>query len=413
VPRDGREKTIPLSSLKTTARGFPYYLISGTVLMFRRRLFETEQEVNMAVHYGEGQSDPRWTDSFLFSHRYCGSQVTGYLPTAEYERRVQGEENRLDLVDATAISGGALSPLADRNWLITFLMLAFNLRLGQWLPNPRANAPRGRPRFGTIFRSLLQPADQRPYCFVSDGGHCENMGLVQLLRRRCRLIIVSDAGCDPRHEFADLANALRVARIHGGVQLLVFDPDNSYQDVVRMSDLQLIGNKASGGDKDESAGGNVKAHYVLGRIKYPPRKRQFGDSLRNNGAPAEESEGLDGLLIYIKPSLTGDEDLDVLNYRAAHREFPHEPSNDQWFDDKQVEAYRRLGFHIAENMQQLLRPIIRTSLWEDPQWDNKGGNDLREQFEAGWKEARNPFESGLWMPDGRSELWSDVAMRKR
>jgi hypothetical protein len=263
--------------------------------------------------------------------------------------------------------------------------------------------PRGRPRFGVIFRSLFQPAEKRPYCFVSDGGHCENMGLVQLLRRRCRLIIVSDAACDPRHEFADLANALRVARMHGGVQVLALDPDRDCPDVVCLADLQLIGSKGSSTGQGDSKG-NVQSHFVLARIKYPPRTRQYGDSQQPNNETVEDPDGLDGLLIYFKPSLTGDEDLDVVQYRSANAEFPHEPSNDQFFDAKQVEAYRRLGYHIAEKVQRLLPPLAAhddEKLWNET-WDGKGGEFLRNAFEHGWWQASSPRTNVIWTPAARN-----------
>jgi len=70
-----------------------------------------------------------------------------------------------------------------------------------------------------------------------------------------------------------------------------------------------------------------KAHCVVGTVRY-----------------SDESEGT---LLYIKPTLTGDEPADVMEYHTAHPEFPHDPTTDQFFTESQFESYRQLGYHIA------------------------------------------------------------------
>jgi len=82
-----------------------------------------------------------------------------------------------------------------------------------------------------------------------------------------------------------------------------------------------------------------RAHFALGLIRY--------DRI-DHGATA-------GLLIYLKPSLTGNEPADVTEYANGHEEFPHEPTADQFFDESQFESYRALGFHVAEKV--FTRPI--------------------------------------------------------
>jgi hypothetical protein len=53
------------------------------------------------------------------------------------------------------------------------------------------------------------------------------------------------------------------------------------------------------------------------------------------------------VLIYIKASLSGDENDYVTAYKAAYPRFPHETTADQLFSEEQFEAYRALGEHIA------------------------------------------------------------------
>ena len=60
----------------------------------------------------------------------------------------------------------------------------------------------------------------------------------------------------------------------------------------------------------------------------------------------------DGILVYLKTSLTGDEPADVLNYHRQHAAFPHQTTANQWFTESQFESYRRLGQHVIEQIFQ-------------------------------------------------------------
>ena len=86
---------------------------------------------------------------------------------------------------------------------IALLMTLFNVRLGWWVGNPgpwgTKTYRRSSPRWSLI--RILQEAlgltiDRRSYVYLSDGGHFENLGLYEMVRRRCRIIVVSDAGQD-------------------------------------------------------------------------------------------------------------------------------------------------------------------------------------------------------------------------
>lgn len=143
---------------------------------------------------------------------------------------------------------------------------------------------------------------------VSDGGHIENLAAIELLRRRCKYIIIGDGESDPDHAFNGLATLLRTARIDLGVEIKI-DLDK----------LRL--------DSD----GYCKGHWALGRIVYPQEKEQ-------------------GYLLYLKSSLTGDEDELIRQYRRVNPAFPHESTADQFFSEGQFEAYRSLGQHIGEQV---------------------------------------------------------------
>jgi hypothetical protein len=148
-----------------------------------------------------------------------------------------------------------------------------------------------------------QTTDRNPYVYLSDGGHFENLGLYEMVRRRCRLIVVSDAGCDPTYRFDDLANAIRKVRLDFGVEI----------------DFP--------GGLDIAGPTVCRSRVAVGRIAYSTL----------------DSAATDGVLLYLKAALCGDEPVDVANYAAAHPLFPHQPTTNQWFEEAQFESYRRLG----------------------------------------------------------------------
>jgi hypothetical protein len=238
------------------------------------------------------------------------------LPTTKYAYPPKG----VYLGTAMAISGAAVSPLIGFHYSAGagFLLAVFNARLGQWLANPNSKSKRNRfgPAVGLWY--LLKEAfglmdDQAPYVYLSDGGHFENLGVYELVRRRCRTIIVGDASEDPDGKCEALANAIRKCRADFGVEI-DFDDDLSQLRPDPKSKLS-------------------RAHYAVGTITYPKR-----DATDNQ---------FEGKLVYLKASLTKHDPADVLAYASAHTEFPNESTADQWFDESQFESYRNLGYHVA------------------------------------------------------------------
>src|SRR5690606_21801399 len=147
----------------------------------------------------------------------------------------------------------------------------------------------------------------RSQIHLSDGGHFENLGLYELVRRHCRYIIVSDCGADQHHQFNDLANAVRRIREDFGVEIEL--------------DTQPI---KAGPD------GLSQQHLVVGSIHY-------------DGASGSDK----GTILYFKPTLVGEEPTDIHEYRAMNPAFPHESTGDQFYDEAQWESYRRLGEYSA------------------------------------------------------------------
>jgi hypothetical protein len=191
---------------------------------------------------------------------------------------------------------------------VTFLMTTFNLRLGLWLPHPTRARKRWFERLCVglpFYKELLgRSRALGPNVLLSDGGHFENLALYELVRRHCRFILVSDCGMDSSTAFDDFANAVRRVRDDFGVEIRIdLSPLRSEQDKPAR---QLV---------------------VAGDIEYP--------------------DGDTGVLLLIKPTLLGNEPADITQYKARNAAFPHESTGDQFYDEAQWEAYRRLGEHAA------------------------------------------------------------------
>jgi len=279
--------------------------------------------INAALNLSGGNElawQTRRAASFIFTPLHCGFTYRatstkneeqphdGYRPTEHYQSR-----HGSFLGSAMSISGAAISPLSGYHTsaALAALMTIFNVRLGQWLGNPADTEAwqHSSPRFGALylFKELSATADTRArFLYLSDGGHFENLGLYELVRRKCRMIVVSDAGCDPNYAFDDLANAQRKCSIDLGAEI-----DINIQDM-----------------RPEDGFKHTQAHHAIGSIHY--------------------ADGTTGTLLYLKASLTDGESPDILNYATNHPDFPHDTTADQSFDEDQFESYRKLGQHIGD-----------------------------------------------------------------
>jgi GNAT superfamily N-acetyltransferase len=287
--------------------------------------------INIALNLVKGDNlawQQRKAQSFTVSALHSGSWNLGYRRSEEYGAN-QYLDQAISLGTALAISGAAASPNMGyhSSSAVTFLLALFNIRLGWWLGNPGAAGTHTYRKSSPAVsvRPLLAEAfgltDARhPYVYLSDGGHFENLGLYEMVLRRCHCILVVDAGCDPRSTFEDLGNAIRKIRIDLGIDIEL--------------DLDLL--------KRKLGATTCSRHHTIGMIRY--------DKVDANATA--------GTLLYLKPSLTGNEPSDVQDYAARHPAFPNEPTSDQFFDEAQFESYRRLGEHVA---WQVLRPALRRS----------------------------------------------------
>jgi hypothetical protein len=287
---------------------------NDNISMFDLRPSKPFHIVNAALNLVKGRQlawQERKAESFTISRLHCGSWHLGYRPSVKYG-------DGISLGTALTISGAAANPNMGYHSspIVGFLMTLFNVRLGWWLGNPGtpgANTwKRGGPSYavGPLFSEALgNTTDCYPYVNLSDGGHFDNLGLYEMVLRRPKLVTVVDAGQDFDYVFEDLGNAIRKLRIDLGIPL----------------EIKLVSPRKSEGTVN---------HCAFGTIRY---------SVVDDSKP-------DGALIYIKPVVSGDEPPDVSNYAAAHPEFPHEATTDQWFSESQLESYRLLGMHAIESI---------------------------------------------------------------
>jgi hypothetical protein len=288
----------------------------------------------------------RNADFFIFSRLFIGSAATGYVDTATAESVTDG----LNIGTAMAISGAAAAPnmgMASMRPLSPTIAF-FNVRLGRWLRHPadiiwlaRWWRPirwwLGRPgpfhllkeaffKSGTtVTDGTVDEQKCAGFIFLTDGGHIENLGIYELLRRRCRLIVAVDAEADPDMTSASLVQLQRFARIDLGTTISM-----DWQPIAQRS-LQVSTN-SSKKLRDTKSG----PHVALGVIDYPPAA---------HGADRET-----GVLIYVKSSMSGDENDYVAAYKDGHPTFPHESTMEQLFSEEQFECYRALGEHIGRRM---------------------------------------------------------------
>jgi len=254
----------------------------------------------------------RKAEAFTVTPLHCGSSMQGDYRDSEH----YGGPDGISLGTAVAISGAAASPNMGYHSspVVGLIMTLFNVRLGGWLGNPgklgttwKDNGPR------SAIASLVKEAfgltsDKSDYVYLSDGGHFENLGIYEMVLRRCHTIVALDSGCDQDFTYEDLGNALRKIRIDMKIPIVF-------------------------------AAGNIPSK--------DPKVRCFTATIQYS---AVDPGCPDGQLLYIKPMILGNESPDVASYRRSHLSFPHQSTAEQWFDESQTESYRMLGLQTVDDI---------------------------------------------------------------
>jgi len=280
---------------------------------------------------------------FMLAHDYVGGPATGWVRT-DFLAAIAGKYVRNDLTveAAMAISGAAFASAmgSQTRFYEVFLAIA-NARLGAWLPNPFFVALKygnldnwtipglpGKRRLSYFAREIfgLHPSTGR-MLLCTDGGHYDNLGLVEMLRRRCKVIYCIDASAASVPLADALAGAITLAREELGVEISftheVYDltpggwnqlePTGSFTDLnSRMSKNQV----------------------AIGSITYPEVAGVYRKTY--------------GQIVFARAVLTPDLPYQLLDFPQDDTGFPHDSTGDQFFDAGQFDSYQALGHFIGQ-----------------------------------------------------------------
>ncbi|WP_345763579.1 hypothetical protein [Diaminobutyricibacter sp. McL0608] len=231
----------------------------------------------------------------------------------------------LGLSSAIAIAGAAVSPAMGRTTMPSLrpLLTAFNIRLGVWLPNPLSEDARAKveahqeKHFGVGIDQLVWELFGRhsvkyPLIYASDGGHFENLGIFELLRRQCAVVWAVDASADPRGLCAALAKAIRLA--HSEL------------------DCHVDFNLDEFAERDSK--GRPTSVFASGSVRY--------------------ADGSTGIIHVVRLGVTAKHSSALKQYQLEDRAFPYHSTIYQVFKWERFDSYRLLG---QETMGMLLASL--------------------------------------------------------
>lgn len=257
------------------------------------------------------------------------------LMSRDGRRLWTGLRPRMTTMLAVGLSSAAVSPAMGRFRIgpVSMLLAFFNVRLGMWIPNPRyaeqlaaAQVSLPRPGLGYLLKEFIgfhDPSDL--YLYITDGGHWENTGLVELLRNRLyREVVCVDADSGPGNTAKSISKAVDLAQLECGATISL------NLDCLRSDPAPTPGRDYS------------RRSVTLGIVR-----RRVGDD-----------EHLT-LLWYTKPALTEDMPPQLLAYREVDATFPRVSTVDQFFHVAQFAAYRELGRYNARMVMQARAELAR------------------------------------------------------
>lgn len=289
-----------------------------------------------------------------------------------YGQTIEGRKSAagISLGTAMAISGAAASPSMGYHTspATSFLLSLFNIRLGEWIGNPKNPDAwvRGTPRFGLywLLSELFgNTTDESDFLYLSDGGHFENLGIYELVRRRCGVIVASDSAADPEWHFAHLANAVERCRTDFAVSITFKSVPELKRLIVDSYDT-LRGTR--GGpqwlrDHESTSEGLKWPKHTLDILRPVDGRHALPFAI------AEIDYGdRKGILIYIKPTLLEDLPPDVRQYARLHQtgadQFPQQSTTNQFFDELQFESYRTLGTRTGDEVATVVERAVKYCL---------------------------------------------------
>ena len=328
----------------------------------------------------ERKAEP-FTVTPLHSGSACGQRLPNsagmllargaYRPSELY-----GGSEGISLGTAVAISGAAANPNMGYHSSppLAFLMTLFNVRLGWWLGNPDKDKPSiyqsEGPNWaiGPLANELLgRTTDEKNFINLSDGGHFENLALYEMVRRRCKLIVLSDAVGDPDFAFGDLGNAVRKIALDLGVPITFRGVSTlrtrAAEDMIertlaareRAGIWRLIGRDVdltATASRDDDGASPDSGWRISGRKLEFTAAQDIEDEALYAIGSIDYGSGQRGLILYVKAAYHKDlvRNVGVRSYAIANPTFPHQSTADQWFSELQFESYRALGMELVDDI---------------------------------------------------------------
>ncbi|GHE45769.1 hypothetical protein CP980_34420 [Streptomyces vinaceus] len=341
LPYDYNREPTPLDPYARRVAGFPQVIFAASA----------------AISLRNRTAPGRPAVPFTFASDYCGGPDTGWVRTDTLQNTAPALIGRdLTVQSAVAVSGAAFaSAMGTQTMFMERLLALSNVRLGTWVPNPLYLAELAKygpcrimPRLPRVRRLRYQLqelvgwySDTTPLLLCTDGGHFDNLGLVETLRLRCRTIYVIDSSGDSPPLATTLAQAVTLAYEDLGVKI-TFEKDG--QKLL----LGLVPGSAEPLPPEKPMAA-LNARFsatcvVRGTIEYP-EPVEFSP-----GTPPDTK----GTIVFLKASLTRDMPYELLSYALREKAFPRQATFDQWFDHAQFDAYRALGHFIGS---QARRPL--------------------------------------------------------
>jgi hypothetical protein len=364
IERNDGADDMPFSSYKPWEKGGPLHLIGTTLnetVSGRSQVVDMDRKglglsVGPAGMIGGIEHAALWLEPDSKSVQRIAIKPL-QTPHGDYhmfdadhpDRKKNQVVEAMSLANWVSVSGAAFSTGMGANTRsgLAVLLAFFNIRLGyfwdsyidpwwrkqalsrtswlQWMWEwMSTNCPVHSHLFFETFGRFHGP--NRRLWYLSDGGHFENTGCYELIRRRVPFILCCDCGADPQYTTEDMANLVRKARIDFQAEVTFADEDT----------IKKLG--LTPGQDSPAVIGTLeqlkasKAHATLAFVRY-------------DGGEKDET-----CILFIKPTVTGDEPLDIQHYNTTHKDFPQETTLDQFFDEAQWESYRKLGEHIGEKV---------------------------------------------------------------
>lgn len=358
-------------------------------------LINTTLEGNRSLGDEPGLSE----NIFTFSRLASGSGQKHWLNGVD-GRRSLARRSDLDIGNIVATSGAFLSPGTIANPALSAILHLLNVQTGYWARDPRSFEARN-PMESLLFhvaQSLGVDRNGDSRFMLTDGAHVENLGVYVLLQRGCSLIVTSDCSQEdhsekPQRRFDTLMQVLQQAQVDG-IEVSPFLNSRAYRHWLKTGNLPRDGGdfddcrhkKSAGLDlllppdpipSEPSSPWNTIASAIASAW---PSDRNAGESTSTSPAAsssthkngkAQSPAGSDsaaafaqehylfaqivypdkslGLLVYLRPTLTGDEG-DSLLHGASGSRFPDDDPMDQFYTPAKMNTYRLLGRHIATEL---------------------------------------------------------------